>query len=202
MSGGHYNYLYYQIADMYEGHMKDPEMNELITDLCDVLKALEWCDSGDTGEEDYIKSVVTFKEKWFKTPSDERVSRYIIDGLNTLKKRVFEYQPQLKAEPKGEQYLEEIKEIVNYLNLKTGANYRWATDKTQRAIRARINEGYIVENFKFVIDKKYAEWHGTDMAKYLCPDTLFGTKFEKYFNQVGGRRTSKPISVVDKWGGI
>ena len=40
-----------------------------------------------------------------------------------------------------------------------------------------------LSKIKTVIDKKAKEWKGTDMEKYLCPDTLFGSKFEKYLNQ-------------------
>ena len=34
-----------------------------------------------------------------------------------------------------------------------------------------------------VIDKKFEEWHGTDMEKFLRPETLFTGKFESYLNQ-------------------
>ena len=34
-----------------------------------------------------------------------------------------------------------------------------------------------------VIDTKAKEWMGTDMEKYLRPETLFGSKFENYLNQ-------------------
>ena len=34
-----------------------------------------------------------------------------------------------------------------------------------------------------MIDKKVGEWFGTEMQKYLRPETLFGTKFESYLNQ-------------------
>ena len=27
------------------------------------------------------------------------------------------------------------------------------------------------------------EWYGTEMQKYLRPETLFGTKFESYLNR-------------------
>jgi hypothetical protein len=30
---------------------------------------------------------------------------------------------------------------------------------------------------------KYAEWNGTDMQKFLRPETLYGNKFESYLNQ-------------------
>ena len=50
-------------------------------------------------------------------------------------------------------------------------------------INARLKEGFTVEDFKTVIDKKVDEWKGTELEQYLRPDTLFGTKFESYLNQ-------------------
>ena len=52
-------------------------------------------------------------------------------------------------------------------------------------MRARIAEGYTVDDFKKVIDIKAEEWLGTEMDKYLNPSTLFRpSNFEKYLNQV------------------
>lgn len=75
------------------------------------------------------------------------------------------------------------KEIVDYLNEQAGTSYRPKSDKTKRCIRGRIREGFTIDDFKTVIDKKVAEWKGTDMEKYIRPETLFGTKFEGYLNQ-------------------
>jgi uncharacterized phage protein (TIGR02220 family) len=100
-------------------------------------------------------------------------------------------------------FAEEIKEIVDYLNLVAGTNYKYKTKNTQKHINARLAEGYEVEDFKTVIDKKANEWRGMEMEKYLCPETLFGTKFEKYLNQnivSGGKQTSSStIDFVDMW---
>jgi uncharacterized phage protein (TIGR02220 family)/predicted phage replisome organizer len=73
--------------------------------------------------------------------------------------------------------------IVEYLNQKAGTNYRASTKKTQTCIHARLAEGFTIDDFKTVIDKKCADWL-TDpkMEQYLRPETLFGTKFESYLN--------------------
>ena len=76
-----------------------------------------------------------------------------------------------------------IKEIINYLNSATSSNYRYQSKATQRLIKARLNDGFTVDDFKAVIDKKTKEWKGTEMEKYIRPETLFGTKFESYLNQ-------------------
>ena len=75
-----------------------------------------------------------------------------------------------------------IKEIVDYLNKKAGMNYKAASKVTQHHIHARLEEGFVLDDFKTVIDKKCGEWIGTDFAQYLRPVTLFGTKFEAYLN--------------------
>lgn len=86
------------------------------------------------------------------------------------------------------------REIVDYLNLRIGSNYKHSTDKTRTQIKARFNEGFTIEDFKTVIDKKCSEWINTDMEKYLRPETLFGTKFESYLNQ---REIKKEITTKD-----
>ena len=73
--------------------------------------------------------------------------------------------------------------ICSRLNEKAGTNYRPTSKATQRHINARLAEGFTVDDFLKVIDVKCAEWAGTDMGKYLRPETLFGSKFENYLNQ-------------------
>lgn len=77
----------------------------------------------------------------------------------------------------------EIKEIIDYLNKVLNKNYRYNTSSTVKHISARLRENYTIEDFKKVIDYKSKEWGNSDFAKYLTPDTLFGTKFEKYLQQ-------------------
>lgn len=76
-----------------------------------------------------------------------------------------------------------VNNILSYLNEKVGTNYRPSTRKTRDLIKARQKENFTLDDFKKVINKKTAEWKGTDMEKYLRPETLFGTKFESYLNQ-------------------
>lgn len=80
--------------------------------------------------------------------------------------------------------------IINYLNQVIKANYKVDSKVSQSHINARLSEGYAVEDFRIVIQKKYAEWNGTDMQKFLRPETLFGTKFESYLN-APSKKTSK-----------
>ncbi len=71
---------------------------------------------------------------------------------------------------------------IAYLNQILNKNYKFV-DKNTKLVNARIKEGYTIDDFKTVIDKKVSEWQNGDMAKYLRPETLFGTKFDGYLNQ-------------------
>lgn len=100
------------------------------------------------------------------------------------------------------------KNVINYLNSVCGTNYRYTTPKTQKQISARLKEGFTEKDFYTVINKKSKEWFGTDMEKFLRPETLFGTKFESYLNQnivneakhntyMG--KIENRVNEVDKW---
>lgn len=88
--------------------------------------------------------------------------------------------------------IKERNDIIEYLNSICGTRYKSTAQATQRFIKARLNEGYTIENFKTVIDKKAAEWKGTEMAQYLRPETLFGTKFESYLNAPIAKKKQEP----------
>lgn len=100
-----------------------------------------------------------------------------INRINTLSGNPTTHQPHYQP-------------IINYLNEKTGKHYKHTTNKTQTVIKARWNEGFTEDDFKKVIDNKVAEWKGTDMEKFLRPETLFGTKFEGYLNQESNKNQS------------
>lgn len=75
-----------------------------------------------------------------------------------------------------------VQEIIEYLNQKAGTHYKARTPQTVKLIKARLKEGFTIDDFKAVIDKKTAQWMRTEWQQYLRPVTLFGTKFESYLN--------------------
>ena len=80
-------------------------------------------------------------------------------------------------------------EIIQYLNEKTGKNFRAGSMKTRDLIQARVGEGFSLQDFQRVIDLKTVEWQSDPhWKKYLRPETLFGTKFEAYLNQQEGKK--------------
>ena len=105
-----------------------------------------------------------------------------------------EIREEIYSPAEAEHHTIPYKEIIDYLNLITNSNYRSTTNKTRDLIKARYNEGFTLENFKLVIEKKYREWANTEYSKYLRPETLFGTKFESYLNQPIIQATTKDIA--------
>lgn len=118
-------------------------------------------------------------------PNDNQVvgSRYTQDRIG--KDSIDNNNIYSRAEDSPTEHPEQadVTEIVEYLNQAAGTSYKPNTPKTVRSIKARMKEGFTVDDFKTVIDKKVSEWAKTDMQKYLRPETLFGTKFEGYLNQ-------------------
>ena len=93
----------------------------------------------------------------------------------------FENTKQSKTTPTVQTKI--IEEIINYLNEKAGTKYKSTSKDTIKHINARLKEGYTVQDFKYVIDVKVAEWQGTKMEMYIRPSTLFNSKMDNYVNQ-------------------
>jgi hypothetical protein len=90
MSGGSLNYISYTIEEALVGKMEDPELNDLVKDVAQLSHDLEWYKSGDTGEDDYKKSVAMFKKKWFKTSRKERLDTLIDQRIEATRKELYE----------------------------------------------------------------------------------------------------------------
>lgn len=108
----------------------------------------------------------------------------------------YESQRKAKGKPKDSPIKEKEKDniysdIINYLNNKTDSKYRSNTQATKSLINARLKDGFTLNDFYQVINIKSHEWlNNSEMNKYLRPQTLFGTKFESYLNQVPKQQTS------------
>lgn len=90
------------------------------------------------------------------------------------------------------------KEVISYLNLKAKKNFKVDTASHQKFIKARLKEGYVLEDFKKVVDIMIAKWKGTEYEQYLQPQTLFGNKMDNYLNQPMPKRSTILTSTVDE----
>lgn len=142
------------------------------------------------------KNAENIKKRWGKkdTTEYERIQSYENDTTEYERIRPHtkdtntKTNTKTKTKPKTKKIdnallAQAAAQIIGHLNEQTGANYRSESKATQTKIHARMAEGYTVEDFVAVIDKKCAEWlHDPKMQAYLRPETLFGTKFESYLN--------------------
>ena len=90
------------------------------------------------------------------------------------------------------------KEVISYLNLKAKKNFKVDTASHQKFIKARLKEGYVLEDFKKVVDIMVAKWKGTEYEQYLQPQTLFGNKMDNYLNQPMPKRSTILTSTIDE----
>ncbi len=101
-------------------------------------------------------------------------------GVNDIKNSVNNIKN--KASPS-----DEVITILEDLNKRTKSKKGFSplAQCNQNLIKARMSEGFTVENFITVNEKKVKQWlHDPEMSKYLRPATLYGNKFDGYLNEV------------------
>lgn len=104
-------------------------------------------------------------------------------GKLIIKKIEKSEKNNIKSKSLKSEQLSIFKEIISYLNEKSGNNFNHNLKIANKNITERLNEGYKLEDFKKVIDVKCKKWIGTKYEDYLTPATLFGDKFGIYVNE-------------------
>lgn len=160
--------------DVESGENEESEMEEL-NDEQEIYGVEE-----DRDLEEEIKYFETMEEEPWEKQTELEVLGEPIKDKKAEEVRIHNKFKVNKMEKNKNDKKSLYQEIVGYLNIKCNKNYKYTTGKTQRCINARIREGYSLEDFKRVIDKKHFEWAKTSMKVYLRPETLFGSKFERY----------------------
>jgi predicted phage replisome organizer/uncharacterized phage protein (TIGR02220 family) len=122
-----------------------------------------------------------------ETDSAERVRRFrersnMLQCNDNVTLSNTEIEREKREKKKEKIKSKESENILLYLNNISGYNYR-LTDNNLKMIDALIKKGFTENEIINVIDKKVAEWKGTEMEQYIRPITLFGNKFESYLNQ-------------------
>lgn len=139
------------------------------------VNGIRMCDYTATNPE------IAARQNDTQTPADTTTER------DTTEPQSLFNEPQAPAQPKEP---DPIEEVIDHLNSRAGTKYKSTTANTRKLVKARLKEGFTVEDMKLVIDKKCAEWlNNSEMVKFLRPDTLFGNKFEGYLN---ARTTIRP----------
>lgn len=133
-------------------------------------------------------------------PHQKVIGQLARHGIHTLLDRVSDTLQEEEEDKDQEEDKEEEKDserarardpdlafgarcILRHLNERAGRNFREVPAHVE-FISARLREhGVTIEEMKRMIDRQVALWKGTDMEKYLRPETLFNkTKFASYFD--------------------
>ncbi|MCK7042656.1 conserved phage C-terminal domain-containing protein [Enterobacter cloacae] len=96
---------------------------------------------------------------------------------------------------------DQAKQVLSHLNQVTSSRYQVSTTSLQN-IRARIGEGYTVEELSLVVDYCNAKWsEDLTMSAYLRPQTLFQpTKFPGYLKSAKSwAKAGRPPRLNGEW---
>ena len=105
--------------------------------------------------------------------------------LNTKELNTKELNTKIDIVPEQKQEPIPYAEIITYFNEVAGTHYLLRGREIKKFIKARWNDGFRLDDFKTVLDKKAGQWkNNAKMSKYLRFETLFSNKFESYLNEV------------------
>ncbi|HHA2229022.1 TPA: conserved phage C-terminal domain-containing protein [Enterobacter ludwigii] len=120
------------------------------------------------------------------------------ENTTDIKKPICPVAPQ----PDGDVLITDLaKQVLTHLNQVTSSRYQVSTTSLQN-IRARIGEGYTVEELSLVVDYCNAKWsEDLTMSAYLRPQTLFQpTKFPGYLKSANSwAKAGRPARVNGEW---
>jgi uncharacterized phage protein (TIGR02220 family) len=187
--------LYRDLLDDVEWHDLDPQSAK-------VLVMLWLIASEKDGELPSVKKLAfrlrMFEKQLVSTLS--RLSHWLIqDDITPISDRYHDDAPETETETETETEKEKEADtlsgkpdgappyegIISFLNEQSGKNFRSTGKATRSFIHARWKEGFTVEQFFKVIEKKCAQWKGDPkMDQYIRPQTLFiPANFEAYLNE-------------------
>ncbi|MCU6328926.1 conserved phage C-terminal domain-containing protein [Enterobacter quasiroggenkampii] len=120
------------------------------------------------------------------------------ENTTDIKKPICPVAPQ----PDGDVLItDQAKQVLTHLNQVTSSRYQVSTTSLQN-IRARIGEGYTVEELFLVVDYCNAKWsEDLTMSAYLRPQTLFQpTKFPGYLKSANSwAKAGRPPRINGEW---
>jgi len=120
------------------------------------------------------------------------------ENTTDIKKPICPVAPQ----PDGDVLItDQAKQVLTHLNQVTSSRYQVSTTSLQN-IRARIGEGYTVEELSLVVDYCNAKWsEDLTMSAYLRPQTLFQpSKFPGYLKSANSwAKAGRPRRVNGEW---
>ena len=104
----------------------------------------------------------------------------------TMGRPIIKELKNIKNKPIVEKNLDVAHSVIQYLNDKTGKQFKPQSAAARKFINGRIKESYTQEDFMRVIDLKTKQWlNRHELSAFLRPSTLFNaTNFENYVNEL------------------
>lgn len=185
-----YTSVYYEVDNNNFNNDYNNNYNNNLSSVSNGLKGVDNNNFNNDFNNDFNKLEKELLKRDIKNNnmSDSKESDAPLEAFKSDNKKT----TSSKKKKTTKDYSNEVKEVVEYLNLKANRNYRPGTAKTKSLISARLKD-YSVKDLKAVIDFKVGEWLESEkMNKYLRPETLFNeTKFENYINELPSQATKK-----------
>lgn len=85
MSGGHFDYLQSDMEYKLVGHMLDPELDDLMRDVVNLVEELDLYLSDDTIRKDWEEAKEKFKKKWLRGNHEERLKELVEEKVKELR---------------------------------------------------------------------------------------------------------------------
>lgn len=99
-----------------------------------------------------------------------------------------------KKSEKAKNATQEVFEVVEHLNIRSGRKFNAERQQTANLIISRLKEGYTVADLKKIIDCKVEKWGNDDkMRQFLRPETLFApSKIDGYLQDANDPKITRP----------
>ena len=194
-------------------HFSDDELGKLFRVLHLYQRSENWTDDDEQSIHPSVKVAFNFYRNQFILDEKKYEKRLIANRINALKggrpKKDIDKNPNnpmgkmgtigtqsVKTKPKKpetdtdtdtETVTETVRVILTDLNQRLGLKrgFSCKSEGNRYKIMARLNEGYKLEDFILVNQKKCKQLiYDPEMAQYLRPETLYSNKFEGYLNQI------------------
>lgn len=179
------------------GHMTEHMIRQTVGHLWDNLQDKFYKDENDMYFNERLQEE---KEKRQKYTASRRNNKSGTNQHTKKPKKQVGHMTEHMENENEDVNINTIKDIINILNSKTGKKFKHSSEKTKAAIIARLNDGFKYEDFEKVIEVKSDEWlNDLKMEKFLRPETLFGTKFEGYLNQIPENKPTSYSSSKMVW---
>lgn len=132
---------------------------------------------------DEVLDVQNTQSKVKESKELNREDKSSLVGLSNPTADAPEEKPKKRARRHNAAKSEDVAEVLAYLNEKAHRNFRGSKSDCT-TIAARFAEGYMVEDFKAIVDHKVGAWmNDVRLCEYLRPETLFAAKhFDSYLN--------------------